>query len=78
MNLSFNDLLKLVPKEAERRELNRLGREYAQAAGQPAAAARTGPMLDEIMKQIQHHFRAIRHPLPTRAQVEQMMREAFP
>ncbi|HEY0101017.1 MAG TPA: hypothetical protein VGB76_18980 [Pyrinomonadaceae bacterium] len=81
--MRFEELMKVVGGEAEREELTRLGREYADAhrltherAG-PQAAAQREAALGALMDKVQFHFRAIRHPLPTRQQLEEMLSEHF-
>ncbi len=84
MEMELEDLLALIDKESEKKEFLRLGQDYHQARQQPGAnrsnSAPNPPpeeILDQIMKQIQWHFRAIRHPMPTRQQVEEMIMEHF-
>jgi hypothetical protein len=64
-----------VPREADRDELRTLGHRHNEAVLARAPASEREAILDEAMARVQEHFRAIRHPLPTRADVEQMLAE---
>lgn len=81
--MKFEDLMKVIGGEAEREELTRLGREYTEAQrlmrarGDAQDDAERDAALGELMDKVQLHFRAIRHPLPTRQQLEEMLSEHF-
>jgi hypothetical protein len=72
--VTFESLLRLIPKEADRQKLRDLAREFSLGRQAPGAS-RGEQALDQIMHQIQLHFRAIRHPLPGKQEVEQMLLE---
>lgn len=79
--MRFEDLLKVIGEDDDREEFTRLGREYADAhrlarAGEGSEAQREAA-LGALMEKVQWHFRAIRHPMPTRQQLEEMLAEHF-
>jgi hypothetical protein len=76
MEWKLETLLDLVPRESDREELRGLGRRHNEAIRARAPAAEREAIVDEAMARVQDHFRAIRHPLPSRADVEQMLSEA--
>jgi hypothetical protein len=76
MEWKLETLFDLVPREADRDELRTLGRRHNEAVQSRAPASERDAIIDEAMARVQDHFRAIRHPLPTRADVEQMLNEA--
>lgn len=69
---TLDDLLKVMPAEKDRDEVRRLAREVRPDARGPAA----DQVVDEMMERIRYGLRAVRHPLPTRQEVERMVREA--
>lgn len=81
--MRFEDLLKVIGEKADREEFTRLGREYAderrlaRAGGGGGDEARREAALGALMEKVQWHFRAIRHPMPTRQQLEEMLAEHF-
>lgn len=86
MKIEYNTLLDLIPRESDREELTQLGKQYydkAQAleAANPTERATTdsqrSDLLDQIMKSIEWHFRAMRRPMPTREEVAEMVKKQF-
>ena len=86
MPMKLEDLLKLIGREADREELlglseqyheARQAREMNEAGGAPNVHANQGELLDHIMERIHWHFRALRHPLPTPEEVDEMIRDYF-
>jgi CHASE3 domain sensor protein len=87
MDMKFENLLGLIAKESDQKEFVRLGQEYVKAhqdtreasdsAGARTAETEREDILDQITKQIQWHFRAVRHPIPTRQELEEMLKEHF-
>jgi hypothetical protein len=87
MEMKFENLLALIAKESDQEEFRRLGQQYhtsqqaARAANtsdaEPADDSPLEEILDQIMKRMQWHFRALRHPIPTRQQVREMIKEHF-
>jgi hypothetical protein len=87
MEMKFETLLGLIAKESDQEEFLSLGQQYHTARraareanapnAEPAAASQTEELLDQIMKRIQWHFRAIRHPIPTRQEVGEMIEDHF-
>jgi hypothetical protein len=86
MSMKLQDLLNLVGQEADRAELLGLSEQYHaacqarmtnEAAGMPTEDARQRALLEQVMQRIHWHFRAIRHPLPTPEEVDEMIRDYF-
>lgn len=84
--MGLDDLLTLIPKEADRREFLRLTGAYHAAAragdaeaprGDRVTEAERDALLDEVMQQLMTHFRAIRHPIPTRDDLKRMIATHF-
>ena len=84
--MQLEDLLQLIGTEAERATFQRRGQRYYQAhqqreactsAAAPDAEARREELLDQIMHRLRYYFRAIRHPLPTRQEVAEMIMAYF-
>lgn len=80
MKMPFEELLQLVHKEADRKDPQRLGQRYydmrqtiTDVAGVSSAASPQQGLMDQIMHHIHLAYRAIRRPLPTPAEVEQMI-----
>lgn len=69
---TLDDLLKVMPAEEDRDEVRRLARQVRPDARGPAIDR----VLDQMMERIQHGLRAVRHPLPSRQEVERMVRES--
>lgn len=63
----LDDLLAAIPSDRDREEV----RELARAAGPDAR----GPELDHLRERIAFALRAARFPLPTRPELERMLRE---
>jgi hypothetical protein len=76
MEWKLESLLDLIPREGDRAELRDLGRRHNRAVVSRAPAAEREAILDEAMARVQDHFRAIRHPLPSRDDLAQMLAEA--
>jgi hypothetical protein len=84
MQMSFSDLLELVPRAADRQELEGLGRTYHALPGSAEEPERSSPgggqrqeSLDRLMERVQWHFRAIRRPMPSRTDLDLMIRDHF-
>jgi hypothetical protein len=86
MRMKLEDLLKLIGQEADRAEFlglseqyheARQAREANEAAGAPPIDAGQGALLEQVMQRLQWHFRAIRHPMPTPEEVDEMIRDYF-
>lgn len=73
--MTLEELVRLVAKPDDRTELLQLGRELHRERQARSAAA--DEVLERIMDRIQWHFRAIRAPMPTRQDVEEMISEHF-
>ena len=73
--MEFDDFLELTGSQAEREELLRAGQRFYDAA-QLSSSAREA-LLDQVMERVQWSLRAVRHPLPTRAELEGMLLEYF-
>jgi hypothetical protein len=80
--MTLQDLLKLIAKADDQQELLQLVDQYQRAvprgggsASSDSAAvdAQRQEALDKIMERVQWHFRALRHPLPTPQEVEEML-----
>ena len=80
--MTLQDLLKLIVKSDDQKELLHLVDQYQNAAqtsshskssDSAAADAQRQEALDKIMERVHWHFRAIRHPLPTKQEVEEMI-----
>ena len=72
--MTLESLLNLIGKEDDRKLLVELVGEYGSRQQMPASRDQT---LDRIMHQVQLHYRAIRHPLPTRQDIEGMLASKF-
>lgn len=80
MTTSFNNLLSLIGRGADREEFSRLGHQYYEAFQSQQTneqSAQRERILDQIMERMRWHFRAVRHPIPTRPEVEQMILDYF-
>ena len=86
MSMKLEDLLNLIGQEADRAELLGLSEQYHEArqagktndaAGMPTVDARQRELLEQVMQRIHWHFRAIRHPMPTPEEVDEMIRDYF-
>lgn len=79
MKMTLEGLVGLVAAPGDRAELLRLGeqvhREREERGG--AAGDASPEVLDRIMERIQWHFRAIRAPMPTKEEVEEMIADHF-
>lgn len=81
--MKLGDVMGLIPQPAEQQKFLELGRQYCDAsAGGGAARGGAGDqrrqeLLDRLMEHVHYHFRAVRHPMPTREQLEGMVREHF-
>lgn len=79
--MKFEDLLKVIGEDDAREEFTRLGREYVNerrlARAGEGSEERREAALGALMEKVQWHFRAIRHPMPTRQQLEEMLAEHF-
>lgn len=69
---ALDDLLKAMPAQEDRDEVRRLAREVRPDARGPAV----DQVVDRMMEKIQWGLRAVRHPLPSRQEVERMVRES--
>jgi hypothetical protein len=86
MSMKLEDLLNLIAQAADRAELLGLSERYHEArqaretnetARMPTADARQRELLEQVMQRIHWHFRAIRHPIPTPEEVDEMIRDYF-
>ena len=86
MRMTLEDLLKLIGREADREEFLGLSEQYHEArraretsavGGAATVDARQGALLEQVMQRIHWHFRALRHPLPTPEEVDEMIRNYF-
>ena len=84
--MKLEDLLKLIGQEADREEFLGLSKQYHdarqargtnEAAGASPINAGQGALLEQVMQRLQWHFRAIRHPMPTPEEVDEMIRDYF-
>jgi hypothetical protein len=80
--MTLQDLLKLIVKSDDQKELLHLVDQYQHAAqtsshiessDSSAVDAQRQEALDKIMERVHWHFRAIRHPLPTKQELEEMI-----
>ena len=80
--MTLQDLLKLIVKSDDQKELLHLVDQYQNAAktsghikssDSSAVDAQRQEALDKIMERVHWHFRAIRHPLPTKQELEEMI-----
>jgi hypothetical protein len=80
--MTLQDLLKLIAKADDQQELLQLVEQYQRAAQRgggsessdsSAIDAQRQEALDKIMERVQWHFRALRHPLPTPQELEEMI-----
>ena len=69
---TLDELLKVMPAEKDREDVRRLAREVRPDARGPAVDL----VVDQMMERIQYGLRAVRHPLPSRQEVERMVRES--
>lgn len=69
---TLDELLKVMPAEKDREDVRRLAREVRPDARGPAVDL----VVDQVMEKIGWGLRAVRHPLPTRQEVERMVRES--
>jgi hypothetical protein len=83
MKIKFEDLLKVIGKEDDREEFVRLGQQYAaahkfaQGRAEPQAEAQREAALGQLIARLQEHFKPIRHPIPSRQELEEMAVEYF-
>jgi hypothetical protein len=86
MKIKLGDLLGLIAKESDQEEFLDLSRQFNEAqqarkAKKPAEAlaaeSQSKETLDQIMERLRWHFRAIRHPMPTRQELEEIIKEHF-
>jgi hypothetical protein len=84
MKISMDELLRLVGEAEARKDLLRLAREYGrarrgrvrgEASSTTSDVGRETELLDAIMHRVQLAFRAVRRPLPTREEIEEMLRD---
>lgn len=85
MKQVLDELAKVIDQEAERAAFLRLSKQYYAAC--QAAERRTrsidqpalqpAALLDQIIDRLDWHFRAIRHPRPTRQEVAAMIMTYF-
>lgn len=82
--MTLKDLLKLIAKSDDKKELLHLVDQYHNAAtmsgriessDSSSVDSQRQEALDKIMERVQWHFRAIRHPLPTQQELEDMIVE---
>jgi hypothetical protein len=80
--MTLQELLKLIAQADDKQELLHLVDQYQRAAQRggsiasgdsSAVDAQRQEALDKIMERVQWHFRALRHPLPTPQEVEEML-----
>lgn len=80
--MTLKDLLKLIAKPADKEELLYLVDQYYNAVTVPghigssnssAIDLQQQEALNKIMERLHWHFRAIRHPLPTQQELEEMI-----
>lgn len=86
VKIEYGTLLGLIPRESDRKELTRLGKEFYESGNTLGVAApneraatesRRADLLDQILQKIQWHFRAMRRPMPTREEVAEMLKDHF-
>ena len=81
--MKFEDLVKVIGNQDDREEFVRLGQQYAeahklaQARAEPQAEAQREAAFTQLIERVQLHFRAIRHPMPSRQELEEMAVEHF-
>jgi hypothetical protein len=80
--MTLKDLLKLIAKPDDKKELLHLVDQYHNAAtmsgciessNSSAVDSQRQEALDKVMERLHWHFRAIRHPLPTQQELEEMI-----
>ncbi|MCA1624067.1 MAG: hypothetical protein LC778_09765 [Acidobacteria bacterium] len=86
MKTKFGNLLGLIAKDSDRDKFLQLSQQYNESrqarkppepGGSLAADLQNEEIIDQLMKQLQWHFRAIRYPMPTRQEIEEMIYEHF-
>ena len=77
--MKFDDILKLIHNQENREELRYLGQRYYDTQRETSRADTSGQkeLLDEIIHRIHLQYRAIRRPLPTQKEVEEMIVNYF-
>ncbi|MDQ3696905.1 MAG: hypothetical protein M3373_02615 [Gemmatimonadota bacterium] len=70
--MEFREVLALVAKEGERRELLEMAARYHES---PVVDRRGG--MEELMRWVGWHFRALRRPMPTETELEAMIERHF-
>lgn len=65
MKISMENLLALIPREEDRSRMREFSHRYR--------TARADGVLDDVMREIDKHWRAIRRPMPTREEVAEML-----
>jgi hypothetical protein len=86
VKIEYTTLLDLIHLEPDRDELTRLGKqifesgqtlETADPSERAAADLHRSELLEQMLQSIQWHFRALRHPMPTREELAEMVNEHF-
>jgi len=67
MKISMTNLLALIPREEDRERLREFSQRYR--------AARADGVIDDVLRELEKHWRAMRRPMPTRDEVRQMLDE---
>ena len=82
--MKLENLLMLIAKEEDKKELLELVDQYQNASRRPGLSESTSSSavdlrrqeaMTRIMERIHWHFRAMRHPLPTQQEIEEMVAE---
>lgn len=63
----MKNLLAMIGREEDRARMGELARRYR--------AARAEGVIDDVMREIEKHWRAIRKPMPTRDEVREMLED---
>ena len=79
--MDFPTLLKLTASEADRKQWMDLAVSYQEAqkrvaSGGSEAQRASDQVIEVAAKHLQHAFRAIRHPLPSRDELKKMLANA--
>jgi hypothetical protein len=65
MKIPMKNLLALIPREEDRARMRELSRRYR--------TARADGVLDDVLLEIEKHWRAVRRPMPTREEIREML-----
>ena len=84
--MTLKDLLNLIAKPDDKKEILHLVEQYHNAATMSGRSKSSNSLavdsqrqeaLDKIMERLHWHFRAIRHPLPTQQELEEMITKSM-